>query len=136
MTIDCLVAAAEQQPAEVGSAALELVQQRARGRGAMAVQANAQAAGIALEVVVQSCQVASMSAAARKVLLAACSATDSTVRSLAIVAAFRLVHARHALGMSIMQELARRSVRFGLPRPQGLALFACCAIGLFLREAP
>ena len=131
MTIDCLAATAEQQPAEVGSAALELVQQRARGRGAMAVQANAQAAGVALEVVVQSCQVASMSAAARKVLLAACSATDSTVRSLAVVAAFRLVHARHALGMSIMQELARRSVRFGLPRPQGLALFACCAIGLF-----
>ena len=84
-----------------------------------------------MEVVVQSCQLASMTTAARKVLLAACSATDSNVRSLAVVAAFRLVHARHALGMSIMEELARRSVRFGLPRPQGLALFACCAIGLF-----
>ena len=63
------------------------------------------------------------------------SATDSNVRSLAVVAAFRLVHTNHALGMSIMQELARRSVRFGLPRPQGLALFGCCESGC-LREAP
>ena len=129
--IDCLVAAADQQPAEVGCAALELIQQRASGLGALVVQANAQAAGIALEVAVQTCHVASMNAAVQKVLLAGCSAADSTIRSLAIVSAFRLVHARHALGMSIMQELGRRSVRFGLIRPQRLAVFACGAIGLF-----
>ena len=80
----------------------------------MVVQANAQAARIAMEVVVQTCQAASMNAAVRKVLLAACSATDSNVRSLAIVSVFRLVHARHALGMSIVRELADPQRRFGL----------------------
>jgi hypothetical protein len=134
MTIDCLVAAVEQQPAEVGCVTLELVQQRARGRGAIAVQANAQAARIALEVVVHTCQVASMNAAVRKVILAACSATDSNVRSLAIVSIFRLVHARYALGMSILQELADRSVRFGFIRPRGLEVFGGCALGLFFER--
>jgi AcrR family transcriptional regulator len=131
MTIDCLVAAVEQQPAEVGGVLLELVQNGAIGRGALVVQANAQAARVALEVVVQTCHVASMNAAVRTVLLAACSAVDSNVRSLAIVSTFRLVHAHHTLGMSIMQELARRSVRFGMIRPRGFEVFACCAVGLF-----
>ena len=77
-----------------------------------------------------------MNAAVRKVLLAACSATDSNVRSLAIVSTFRLVQARHALRMSIMQELARRSVRFGLIRPQRLEVFALLRNRAVLRKAP
>jgi len=30
-----------------------------------------------------------------------------------------------------MQELARRSVRFGMIRPRGFEVFACCSVGLF-----
>ena len=134
MTIDCLVAVVERRPAEVGCVALELVQKRARGRGAMVVQANAQAARIAMEVVVQTCQMTSMNSAVRKVLLAACSATDSNVRSLAIVSVFRLIHACHALGMSIVQELADRSVLFGFIRPRRLEVFGGCTIGLFFER--
>ena len=126
MTIDCLVAAVEQQPAEVGCVTLELVH---NGRGTRRYRGpgQRQAARIALEAVVHTCQVASMNAAVRKVILAACSATYSNVRSLAIVSIFRLVHARYALGMSILQELADRSVRFGFIRPRGLKSSAACA---------
>jgi serine/threonine protein kinase len=134
MTIDCLVAAAEQQPAEVGRVVLELVQQRVRGRNALVAQANAQAARIALEVVVLTCQVTSMKGAVREVLLAACAAADSNIRSLAIVSVSRLVHTHHLLGISIVRELANRSVRFGFIRPRAIEVFAGCAIGLFFER--
>ena len=134
MAIDCLVAAADQYPAEVGRIAAEFVERPAGGRSAATAQANAQAARVALEVAVATCCLDMMAKAVRHVLLTACAAADSNVRSLAIVAVFRLVRVNDALGLDILQELAHCSVWFGLIRPHRLEVFAGCALGLFFER--
>ena len=135
MTIDCLLGLAEQHPAEVGFAAIELVDRPIKGHISTVAQANVQAARIAVEVAIQACRLPSMEEAVRKVLLTACAASDSTVRSLGALGVFRLVRIFPDLGMGILQELADRSVRFGLVRPQKLEAFAGCAIGVFYERA-
>ena len=75
-----------------------------------------------------------MREAVRQVLLAGCAARDPNVRWLAVVAVFRLAHAHQALGMLVVQELARRSVRYGLIRPQRLEVFVGSALSLFFER--
>jgi hypothetical protein len=85
-------------------------------------------------VAVATCCLDLMAKAVRHVLLTACAAADSNVRSLAVVAVFRLVRVNNALGLDILQELARRSVRFGLIRPRRLEVFVGSALGLFFER--
>ena len=133
MTIRCLVAIAQQDPAGVGKTVMTMVAP-SRKRGPAAAKANMQSARVALEVAVATCRLDSMGEAVRHVLLAACASADSNVRSLAIVAVYRLVRVNYPLGLVILQELARRSVWFGLIRPRRLEVFAGCAGGLFLER--
>ena len=119
MAIRSLAAIAEHDPAGV-SEVVTTMMVPSRQRGPSTAQANIQAARVAIEVAVQTCHLPSMEAMVRTVILAACATRDSNVRSLAIVAVFRLVHINQALGMSIVQELANRSVRLGLDSAVGV----------------
>jgi hypothetical protein len=129
MTIQCLAKIAEVDSAGVGKVVMRMVAP-SRKRG-LAEQANLQSARVALEVSVSTCHLDSMAEDIRRVLLTACASPDSNVRSLAIVAVFRLMHINRARGLEILQELARRSVWIGFIWPRGAEVFAGCAMGLF-----
>jgi hypothetical protein len=111
LVIDCLIAKAEHHSVEVGRVTMELIERPARGRREPLWDA------------------------VQTVLLGACAASDPNVCSLGTVAVFRLVRANETLGMNLLQELANRSLRFGLVRPQTCTVFALCAIGLFFEHA-
>lgn len=136
MTIRSLVAIAEHDPVGVSKVVVTMVERPARGRGVAVAQANMQAARVALEVAVAACRLAPMAEAVRHVMLVACASADSNVRSLAIVAVFRLMHnnANYALGLAILRELARLSVWLGLVQPRRIEVFVCCALGLFFER--
>jgi hypothetical protein len=134
MTVDCLLGLAEQQPEEAGRLCRELVERPTPGRGAAVAPANTQAARIAMETAVQVCEVPTMADAVKTVLLAACAAGDSNIRSLGITAVFRVFHGNYALGLAILQQMCDRSLWCGLVRPRKLEAFAGCALGLFLER--
>jgi serine/threonine protein kinase len=135
MTIQCLIALARHDPNGVAAVILDFVEESASRLGGVAMTlANIQAARIALEVALATRQLPAMACAAQRVILAACDASDSNVRSLAIVTVFRLVREGDAPGASILTELSRRSVRFGFPQPRRLGVFIGCTLGLFFEK--
>jgi TIR domain-containing protein len=95
---------------------------------------NIQAARIALDVAVELRGVPSMAETVRQVLLAGCCSRESTVRSLAVVALFRVVQTEYGLGVAVLDELARRSVWLGLPRFRIIGAFAGAAMSLFFER--
>lgn len=131
VTTLALVDAAGHDPAGAGRVIEALAGRPARGRGAAVAQANVQAARVAMDVCAGTARLDAMQNSARRAVLAACAAGDSTVRSLAVVAVFRLAREAPPLGIELVRELARRSVWCGLIRPRHLEVFAGCALGLF-----
>src|SRR5205807_959862 len=107
-TIQCLAAIAKYDPAGVSKVIMTMLEGLARARDATVAQANIQVARVSLEVAVATCHLPSMKEAVRQVLLAACAAADSNVRSLAVVAVFRLERINYPLTLGVLQELARR----------------------------
>jgi hypothetical protein len=85
-------------------------------------------------VAVATCCLDLMAKAVRHVLLTACAAADSNVRSLAITAVFRVFHDNYALGLTVLQEMCNCSLWYGLVRPRKLEAFAGCALGLFFER--
>lgn len=134
MTVQCLVAAATQDPNAVSRIAAGLVEPPKRWSDATLAQSNRQAARIALEVGVAACHMDSMTESIKETLLLCCRSADSNVRSLAIVSVFRIMHSNYSLGSAVLGELARRCVRYGVISPRGLEAFIGCALGLFFER--
>jgi hypothetical protein len=161
MTIRALAAIAKHEPHEVTRLVMRMVEPQTRlgfpirqvlalltfplriiqrlifKRDVTAAQADIQAARVALEVAMISCSVDSMKDAVRQVILAACARSDSTIRSLAMIAFIRLMQnrANYDFGLGILQELAHRCVTFGVIRLRRLEVFVGCSLALFFERS-
>lgn len=134
MTIQCLAAITEYDPAGVGKVVITMVERPTRIPHLAAAQDNMQAVRVALEISLRTCRLDSMKEAVQQVLLSACATADKNVRWQAIVAIYHVAGITPPFGLRILQELARRSVWFGLIRPRRLEAFASCALALYLER--